>query len=93
MQSETSVNPVFLSACLSLCLCVFPCLPVCVSLSVCLSVCVCYSLSESFFMVKGAALFLQQGTNAQGPKTPTHHKLAGNYKQSWHTLSPLFSEL
>uniref|UniRef100_A0A674EV13 Protein phosphatase Slingshot homolog 1 n=1 Tax=Salmo trutta TaxID=8032 RepID=A0A674EV13_SALTR len=50
MQSETSVNPVFL-------------------------------LSESFFMVKGAALFLQQGTNAQGPKTPTHHKLAGDLPQ------------
>uniref|UniRef100_A0A673W281 Protein phosphatase Slingshot homolog 1 n=1 Tax=Salmo trutta TaxID=8032 RepID=A0A673W281_SALTR len=29
-------------------------------------------------MVKGAALFLQQGTNAQGPKTPTHHKHAGD---------------
>ncbi|XP_055730655.1 protein phosphatase Slingshot homolog 1-like isoform X1 [Salvelinus fontinalis] len=39
------------------------------------------SLSESFFMVKGAALFLQQGTNAQGPKTPTHHKLAGDLPQ------------
>uniref|UniRef100_A0A674ETS4 Protein phosphatase Slingshot homolog 1 n=1 Tax=Salmo trutta TaxID=8032 RepID=A0A674ETS4_SALTR len=38
-------------------------------------------LSESFFMVKGAALFLQQGTNAQGPKTPTHHKLAGDLPQ------------
>uniref|UniRef100_A0A674EUF9 Protein phosphatase Slingshot homolog 1 n=1 Tax=Salmo trutta TaxID=8032 RepID=A0A674EUF9_SALTR len=32
-------------------------------------------------MVKGAALFLQQGTNAQGPKTPTHHKLAGDLPQ------------
>ncbi|KAM9541214.1 protein phosphatase Slingshot homolog 1-like isoform 1-T1 [Salvelinus alpinus] len=38
-------------------------------------------LSESFFMVKGAALFLQQGTNAQGPKTPTHHKHAGDLPQ------------
>ncbi|CAB1318375.1 unnamed protein product [Coregonus sp. 'balchen'] len=38
-------------------------------------------LSESFFMVKGAALFLQQGTNALGPKTPTHHKLAGDLPQ------------
>ncbi|XP_016130726.1 protein phosphatase Slingshot homolog 1-like [Sinocyclocheilus grahami] len=36
------------------------------------------SLSESFFMVKGAALFLQQGSSAQGPRTPTHHKNAGN---------------
>lgn len=35
------------------------------------------SLSESFFMVKGAALFLQQGGNAEEPKTPTHHKHAG----------------
>lgn len=35
------------------------------------------SLSESFFMVKGAALFLQQGGATQGPKTPTHHKNAG----------------
>lgn len=38
------------------------------------------SLSESFFMVKGAALFLQQGGSAQGPKTPTHHKHAGRNK-------------
>ncbi|XP_037548219.1 protein phosphatase Slingshot homolog 1 [Nematolebias whitei] len=38
-------------------------------------------LSESFFMVKGAALFLQQGGNAQGPKTPTHHKHAGDLPQ------------
>uniref|UniRef100_A0A672FQN0 Uncharacterized protein n=1 Tax=Salarias fasciatus TaxID=181472 RepID=A0A672FQN0_SALFA len=28
-------------------------------------------------MVKGAALFLQQGGSTQGPKTPTHHKHAG----------------
>ncbi|XP_029372293.1 protein phosphatase Slingshot homolog 1 [Echeneis naucrates] len=39
------------------------------------------SLSESFFMVKGAALFLQQGGSAQGPKTPTHHKHAGDLPQ------------
>ncbi|KAL0965641.1 hypothetical protein UPYG_G00283860 [Umbra pygmaea] len=39
------------------------------------------SLSESFFMVKGAALFLQQGTTTQGPKTPTHHKHAGDLPQ------------
>ncbi|XP_041826691.1 protein phosphatase Slingshot homolog 1 [Melanotaenia boesemani] len=39
------------------------------------------SLSESFFMVKGAALFLQQGGNAQEPKTPTHHKHAGDLPQ------------
>uniref|UniRef100_A0A3P9P7P6 Protein phosphatase Slingshot homolog 1 n=1 Tax=Poecilia reticulata TaxID=8081 RepID=A0A3P9P7P6_POERE len=32
-------------------------------------------------MVKGAALFLQQGGNAQGPKTPTHHKHAGDLPQ------------
>lgn len=39
--------------------------------------CAFSSLSESFFMVKGAALFLQQGGNTQEPKTPTHHKHAG----------------
>ncbi|XP_076613561.1 protein phosphatase Slingshot homolog 1 isoform X2 [Chaetodon auriga] len=39
------------------------------------------SLSESFFMVKGAALFLQQGGSTQGPKTPTHHKHAGDLPQ------------
>lgn len=39
------------------------------------------SLSESFFMVKGAALFLQQGGATQGPKTPTHHKNAGDLPQ------------
>lgn len=39
----------------------------------------CFSLSESFFMVKGAALFLQQGSSTQGPRTPTHHKNAGNH--------------
>ncbi|XP_034458063.1 protein phosphatase Slingshot homolog 1 isoform X1 [Hippoglossus hippoglossus] len=39
------------------------------------------SLSESFFMVKGAALFLQQGGSAQGPETPSHHKHAGDLPQ------------
>ncbi|XP_071766478.1 protein phosphatase Slingshot homolog 1 [Centroberyx gerrardi] len=39
------------------------------------------SLSESFFMVKGAALFLQQGSSTQGPKTPTHHNHAGDLPQ------------
>ncbi|TNM91949.1 hypothetical protein fugu_018961 [Takifugu bimaculatus] len=39
------------------------------------------SLSESFFMVKGAALFLQQGSTTQEPKTPTHHKHAGDLPQ------------
>ncbi|XP_060934510.1 protein phosphatase Slingshot homolog 1 [Limanda limanda] len=39
------------------------------------------SLSESFFMVKGAALFLQQGGTAQGPETPSHHKHAGDLPQ------------
>ncbi|CAF99252.1 unnamed protein product [Tetraodon nigroviridis] len=39
------------------------------------------SLSESFFMVKGAALFLQQGSSTQEPKTPTHHKHAGDLPQ------------
>lgn len=39
------------------------------------------SLSESFFMVKGAALFLQQGSSAQEPRTPTHHKNAGDLPQ------------
>uniref|UniRef100_A0A3Q1C3M7 Protein phosphatase Slingshot homolog 1 n=1 Tax=Amphiprion ocellaris TaxID=80972 RepID=A0A3Q1C3M7_AMPOC len=38
--------------------------------------------SESFFMVKGAALFLQQGGSTQGPKTPTHHKHAGRNKHA-----------
>ncbi|XP_056289280.1 protein phosphatase Slingshot homolog 1 isoform X2 [Pseudoliparis swirei] len=42
---------------------------------------ICRILSESFFMVKGAALFLQQGGSAQGPKTPTHHKHAGDLPQ------------
>ncbi|TMS03900.1 Protein phosphatase Slingshot-like protein 1 [Larimichthys crocea] len=35
------------------------------------------SLSESFFMVKGAALFLQQGSSHQGQKAHPHHKHAG----------------
>ncbi|XP_076843238.1 protein phosphatase Slingshot homolog 1 isoform X1 [Brachyhypopomus gauderio] len=39
------------------------------------------SLSESFFMVKGAALFLQQGSSAQGQKPHTHHKNAGDLPQ------------
>ncbi|XP_062814498.1 protein phosphatase Slingshot homolog 1 [Anolis carolinensis] len=40
------------------------------------------SLSESFFMVKGAALFLQQGNSPQGPRTSTHlHKHAGDLPQ------------
>ncbi|XP_056601518.1 protein phosphatase Slingshot homolog 1 [Triplophysa dalaica] len=39
------------------------------------------SLSESFFMVKGAALFLQQGSSTQGPRSPTHHKNAGDLPQ------------
>ncbi|XP_026103652.1 protein phosphatase Slingshot homolog 1-like [Carassius auratus] len=39
------------------------------------------SLSESFFMVKGAALFLQQGSSAQEPRTPTHHTNAGDLPQ------------
>ncbi|KAG7318545.1 hypothetical protein KOW79_018300 [Hemibagrus wyckioides] len=38
-------------------------------------------LSESFFMVKGAALFLQQGSSAQGQKTHSHHKHAGDLPQ------------
>lgn len=37
------------------------------------------SLSESFFMVKGAALFLQQGNSTQGPRSLQHpHKHAGD---------------
>uniref|UniRef100_A0A3P8VAN1 Protein phosphatase Slingshot homolog 1 n=2 Tax=Cynoglossus semilaevis TaxID=244447 RepID=A0A3P8VAN1_CYNSE len=39
------------------------------------------SLSESFFMVKGAALFLQQGSSQQGQKTHPHHKHAGDLPQ------------
>lgn len=50
-----------------------------------------FSLSESFFMVKGAALFLQQGGSTQGPKTPTHHKHAGgNRVTQKHTKFFLF---
>lgn len=45
------------------------------------------SLSESFFMVKGAALFLQQGGATQEPKTPTHHKHAGKKQTSEHNES------
>ncbi|KAK1189325.1 SSH1 phosphatase, partial [Pygoscelis papua] len=37
------------------------------------------SLSESFFMVKGAALFLQQGNSSQGQRSLQHpHKHAGS---------------
>ncbi|XP_022522617.2 protein phosphatase Slingshot homolog 1 isoform X1 [Astyanax mexicanus] len=39
------------------------------------------SLSESFFMVKGAALFLQQGSSAQGQRPHPHHKHAGDLPQ------------
>ncbi|KFR12879.1 Protein phosphatase Slingshot 1, partial [Opisthocomus hoazin] len=40
------------------------------------------SLSESFFMVKGAALFLQQGNSAQGQRSLQHpHKHAGDLPQ------------
>uniref|UniRef100_A0A8C8GYA9 Protein phosphatase Slingshot homolog 1 n=1 Tax=Oncorhynchus tshawytscha TaxID=74940 RepID=A0A8C8GYA9_ONCTS len=39
------------------------------------------SLSESFFMVKGAALFLQQGSTPQGQKAHPHHKHAGDLPQ------------
>uniref|UniRef100_A0A673FJM1 Protein phosphatase Slingshot homolog 1 n=1 Tax=Sinocyclocheilus rhinocerous TaxID=307959 RepID=A0A673FJM1_9TELE len=40
-----------------------------------------YSLSESFFMVKGAALFLQQGSCPQGQRGHPHHKHAGDLPQ------------
>uniref|UniRef100_A0AAQ5ZW44 Protein phosphatase Slingshot homolog 1 n=1 Tax=Amphiprion ocellaris TaxID=80972 RepID=A0AAQ5ZW44_AMPOC len=36
---------------------------------------------ESFFMVKGAALFLQQGSSHQGQKAHPHHKHAGDLPQ------------
>uniref|UniRef100_A0A8C3APL3 Protein phosphatase Slingshot homolog 1 n=1 Tax=Cyclopterus lumpus TaxID=8103 RepID=A0A8C3APL3_CYCLU len=39
------------------------------------------SLSESFFMVKGAALFLQQGSSHQGQKAHPPHKHAGDLPQ------------
>ncbi|XP_027431303.1 protein phosphatase Slingshot homolog 1 isoform X1 [Zalophus californianus] len=40
------------------------------------------SLSESFFMVKGAALFLQQGNNPQSQRSLQHpHKHAGDLPQ------------
>uniref|UniRef100_A0A8C8YKJ8 Protein phosphatase Slingshot homolog 1 n=1 Tax=Prolemur simus TaxID=1328070 RepID=A0A8C8YKJ8_PROSS len=40
------------------------------------------SLSESFFMVKGAALFLQQGNSPQGQRSLQHpHKHAGDLPQ------------
>ncbi|XP_006640402.2 protein phosphatase Slingshot homolog 1 isoform X2 [Lepisosteus oculatus] len=38
-------------------------------------------LSESFFMVKGAALFLQQGSSPQCQKVHPHHKHAGDLPQ------------
>nr|XP_040052622.1 protein phosphatase Slingshot homolog 1 isoform X2 [Gasterosteus aculeatus aculeatus] len=38
-------------------------------------------LSESFFMVKGAALFLQQGSSQEGQKAHPHHKHAGDLPQ------------
>uniref|UniRef100_A0A8D2KZP7 Protein phosphatase Slingshot homolog 1 n=1 Tax=Varanus komodoensis TaxID=61221 RepID=A0A8D2KZP7_VARKO len=44
--------------------------------------CLFFSLSESFFMVKGAALFLQQGNSPQGPRSLPHpHKHAGDLPQ------------
>ncbi|XP_005165255.1 protein phosphatase Slingshot homolog 1 isoform X1 [Danio rerio] len=39
------------------------------------------SLSESFFMVKGAALFLQQGSCPQAQRAHPHHKHAGDLPQ------------
>uniref|UniRef100_UPI00398E4548 protein phosphatase Slingshot homolog 1-like isoform X2 n=1 Tax=Pristiophorus japonicus TaxID=55135 RepID=UPI00398E4548 len=36
------------------------------------------SLSDSFFTVKGAALFLQQGSSPQVPRCHHHHKYAGD---------------
>uniref|UniRef100_A0A8C1D830 Protein phosphatase Slingshot homolog 1 n=2 Tax=Cyprinus carpio TaxID=7962 RepID=A0A8C1D830_CYPCA len=39
------------------------------------------NLSESFFMVKGAALFLQQGSCPQGQRVHPHHKHAGDLPQ------------
>ncbi|XP_022406752.1 protein phosphatase Slingshot homolog 1 isoform X4 [Delphinapterus leucas] len=41
-----------------------------------------FCLSESFFMVKGAALFLQQGSSPQGQRSLQHpHKHAGDLPQ------------
>ncbi|XP_034403147.1 protein phosphatase Slingshot homolog 1 [Cyclopterus lumpus] len=54
---------------------------------------ICRILSESFFMVKGAALFLQQGGGAQGPKTPTHHKHAGRNKRAADKRKIVFAEV
>ncbi|KAL4636131.1 hypothetical protein GN956_G13261 [Arapaima gigas] len=42
---------------------------------------ICRILSESFFMVKGAALFLQQGSSPQSQKAHPHHKHAGDLPQ------------
>uniref|UniRef100_A0A4W6GCD5 Protein phosphatase Slingshot homolog 1 n=1 Tax=Lates calcarifer TaxID=8187 RepID=A0A4W6GCD5_LATCA len=59
----------------------------CLMYSVCVSILVTplfhlfCSLSESFFMVKGAALFLQQGSSQQGQKAHPHHKHAGDLPQ------------
>lgn len=52
------------------------------------------SLSESFFMVKGAALFLQQGNSPQGQRSLQHpHKHAGNLSFSrWSSFSVLQEE-
>ncbi len=47
------------------------------------------SLSESFFMVKGAALFLQQGSSQQGQKAHPHHKHAGKNHKAQHSKSNL----
>uniref|UniRef100_A0A3Q3DQ89 Uncharacterized protein n=1 Tax=Hippocampus comes TaxID=109280 RepID=A0A3Q3DQ89_HIPCM len=38
-------------------------------------------LSENFLMVKGAALFLQQGSSTEPPDMPTQHKHAGDLPQ------------
>ncbi|XP_047284980.1 protein phosphatase Slingshot homolog 1 isoform X8 [Homo sapiens] len=44
--------------------------------------CLGFCLSESFFMVKGAALFLQQGSSPQGQRSLQHpHKHAGDLPQ------------
>ncbi|XP_051906596.1 protein phosphatase Slingshot homolog 1 isoform X2 [Hippocampus zosterae] len=43
--------------------------------------CVVVSLSESFFIVKGAGLFLQQGGSTEPPDMPTQHKHAGDLPQ------------
>ncbi|XP_067862358.1 protein phosphatase Slingshot homolog 1 [Heptranchias perlo] len=40
--------------------------------------CNAVNLSDSFFTVKGAALFLQQGSSPQAPRCHHHHKYAGD---------------